>query len=170
MRRSGQGDGYKIELIFTDDAEREAVGYFKFDHEQLAQWSLLEEKNLSSEVAADMFTRGPAPTADLREDWNELTEFFSEVATGLYPDSIRQGKYAVFANAEKVEIGLPYPRSVKAGAPERTKQLPLNGEYVSVLMFWGQDLIILLTQSNIAASKTIAEWLAAAWGAPTVLT
>jgi hypothetical protein len=170
VRRSEQDDGYVIEVIFTDEAEREAAGYFQFDHERLAQWSLLEEKNLSGEIAADMFTRGPAPTADLREHWNDLTEFIGEVATGLYPDSVRDGKYGIFANTEKVEIGIPYPRNVKTGAPERTRELPLDGESVLVLMFSKQELAALLTQSNIAASRTVADWLAAAWGTPTVLT
>jgi hypothetical protein len=170
VRQSERGDGYVIEMIFTDDAAREAAGYFRFDHERLAQWSLLEEKNLSREIAADMFTRGPAPTADLREHWNGTAQFIGDVAAGLYPDLVRDGKYGIYANTDKVEIGVPYPRSVKAGAPERTVERPFDGESVLVLMFSEQDLTALVTQSNMAAAKTIADWLAAAWGTPTVLT
>ena len=170
MRRSGQGDGYVIQIVFTEEAGREAAGYFQFDHERLAQWSLLEEKSLSREITADMFTRGPAPTADLMEHWNDLAEFIGDVAAGLYPDSVRDGKYGIYANTEKVEIGVPYPRSVRAAAPERTVERPFDGDSILVLMFSEQDLTALLTKSNIAAAKTIADWLADAWGAPTALT
>jgi hypothetical protein len=169
VRQSEQRHGFAIELIFTNDAEREAVGYFKLDHERLAQWSLLEEKRLPGEVTADMFTRGPAPSADLQADWNDLTEFIGDVASGLYPDSIRRGKYGVFANSEKIEIGVPFPQSVTAGTSERTRERSFDGESILVLMFSEQDLAVLLTQSHVAASKTIADWLADAWGTPTVL-
>ena len=170
VRRTERGDGYVIETIFIDDTERKAAGYFMFGHERLAEWSLLEEKNLSREIAADMFKRGPAPTADLRKHWNDLAQFVGDVAAGLYPDSVRDGKYGIYADIDKIEIGVPYPRSVKAGAPKRTVERPFDGESVLVLMFSEQDLAALLTQSNMAAAKTIADWLADAWGTPTVLT
>ena len=112
------------------------------------------------------------PGADGRPDGalNDLAEFIGDVAAGLYPDSVRDGKYGIYANTEKVEIGVPYPRSVKAAAPERTVERPFDGDSILVLMFSEQDLTALLTKSNIAAAKTIADWLADAWGAPTVLT
>jgi hypothetical protein len=169
VRRREQQDGYTIDIIFTDEADREATGYYQFDHERLAQWSLLEEKRLSGEIAADMFTRGPAPTADLLGHWNDLVEFIGKVAKGLYPDSVRAGRYGIWANVEKVEIGVPYPQSVKSGPPERTRESMLDGDPVLVLSFSEQELATLLTKSNMAASKTVADWLAAAWGAPTVL-
>jgi hypothetical protein len=167
-----QDDGYTIVIVFTDKGEREAEGYFQFDHEQLAQWSLLEEKKLSDAIAADMFTRGPAPTEDLLENWNELVAFIGEVGKGLYPDSFHNGAFGVSANIDTVEIGLPYPLSVPIAVPggtRETRELPLGGESVPFLMFSKQDLTDLVAQSNIAASRTIAGWLAAAWGTPTVL-
>ena len=106
----------------------------------------------------------------LQEHWNDLTEFIGGVAKGLYPDSVRNGAYGIWSNTETVEIGVPYPRGVKTRVPERTRERPFGGQPVLVLMFSKQDLTTLLTQSNIAASRTVADWLAAAWGPPTVLT
>jgi hypothetical protein len=165
----GQDDGYTVEIVFTDEAEREAEGFYQFDHERLALWSLLEEKSLSDEITTDMFIRGPAPTADLMESWNELVTFAGAISKGLYPDSIRDGKFGISANIDTVEIGVPYPLSVSTVIPERTRERLLDGEPVPFLMFSKQELTALAGQSNIAASKIIAGWLATAWGPPTVL-
>lgn len=169
MLQREQGDGYSIEIVFTDEAEREAEGYIRFDYERLVQWSLLEEKNLSNEIIADMFSRGPAPTADLLEHWDELIDFIGAVGRGLYPDSVRDGKFGISANTEAVEIGVPYPLSVSTVVSERTRERLLGGESVPFLIFSKQELTALVAQSNIVASKTVAEWLVAAWGTPTVL-
>lgn len=169
VRHIGRDDGYAVEIIFTDEAEREAEGFYRFDHERLALWSLLEEKSLSGEITADMFTRSPAPTANLLESWNELVTFVGAVSRGLYPDSVRAGKFGISANVETVEIGVPYPLSVSTATPIRTRELLLDGEPVPFLMFSKQELAALVGQSNVAASKIIAIWLSTAWGPPTVL-
>ncbi len=166
VRHVGQDDGYRIEMVFTDESRMKAEGYYQFDHEQLAQWSLLEEKSLSNEIRSDMFSRGPARTADLLENWNELVKFIGMIAKGLYPDSVRDGKFGIWANTEAVEIGVPYPLSVSTVIPGRTKESLLDGEPVQVLMFSGPELATLVGKSNVAASKIVAEWLAAAWGKP----
>jgi hypothetical protein len=163
-------DGYEIDMIFTDEAALSVVGYFSFSHEQLAKWSILEEKSLPKEIAADMFTRGPVPTPDLESHWNEMTDFIGEVAKRLYPDSLRDGSYGIWSDVDKGEIGVPYPRSVKGRVSERTKERPFNGQPVFVLTFPKEDLTALAAQSNIAASKIVADWLAISWGTPTVLT
>ena len=164
-----QRDGYLVQLVFTDEASREAEGYFEFDHERLAQWSLLEEMNLSREIETEMFSRGPMPTANPLEHWDELTTFIGAVGKGLYPDSGRNGAFGISANIDTGEIGLPYPVDAPVVASQRTRELPFHGESVPFLMFSKDDLINLATQSNVVASRTIAGWLAAAWGAPTVL-
>jgi hypothetical protein len=163
-------DGYKIELIFMNEAELRAMGYFAFNHEQLAQWSILEEKSLPNAVAADMFERGPVPTPDLESHWNEMTKFIGDVASGLYPDSRRDGEYGIWSNTDEGEIGIPYPRSVKGRISKRTRKRPFNDESILVLFFSKEDLTALAAQSNIAASKIVADWLATFWGTPTVLT
>jgi hypothetical protein len=164
-----KGRGYKIEIIFTDGAELEAAGYYTFDHEKLAEWSILEEKSLPKEIAADMFTRGPVPTVDLQSHWNEITQFIGEVAKALYPDSSRDGSYGIWSNADTGEIGVPYPVSVKGAVSKRTKERPFDDESVLVLTFHEEDLTALIAQSNIAASKIVADWLVVSWGTPTVL-
>jgi hypothetical protein len=160
-------DGYIIEIVFMDKAERQAEGYYQFDHEQLAQWSLLEEKSLADGITTDMFKRGPAPTADLLEHWNELAEFIGAIGEGLYPDPV--WKFGTSAILETVEIGVPYPHSVPTVISGQTRERLLGGEPVRFLMFSKQELNALVAQSNIAASKIIAGWLAAAWGMPIVL-
>jgi hypothetical protein len=168
VREREQGDGYEIEMVFADEAHREAEGYFHFDHERLAQWSLLEEASLSGEIADEMFGRGPMPTADPLDNWNELATFLAAVGQGLYPDSVRDGAYALSADVKKVEIGLPYPRDAPV-VPGRTKELTMHGESVPFLTFTRENLVALTGQSNVAASRTVAGWLAAAWGPPSVL-
>lgn len=166
VRHIGKGDGYIIEIVFTDEDRKVAEGYYQFDHEQLALWSLLEEKNLSDDIRADMFTRGPAPGADVLENWNELVKFIGAVSEGLYPDSVRDGKFGIWANIDKGEIGVPYPLGVSTVIPKWTREVLWDGEPVLLLMFSKQELAALVGQSNIEASKIVAGWLATAWGAP----
>jgi hypothetical protein len=94
--------------------------------------------------------------------------FISAVGKGLYPDSVRDGTYGISANTDTVEIGLPCPPGSTA-ARGRTKELLVRGESVPFLMFSRDALLGLAGQSSITASKTVAGWLEAAWGPPSVL-
>lgn len=169
LQREQQHDGYVVQLVFLDDTEQQAEGYFEFDHERLAQWSLLEESSLPREIVAEMFSRGPMPTADPLEHWDQLTAFIGAVGKGLYPNSVRDGAFGVSANIEQIEIGLPYPINAPTTPARRTKELLLANKPVPFLVFSKEDLSDLTARSNIEASRIVAGWLAAAWGTPTVL-
>ena len=169
LQEKGQREGYVINLIFIDDMEQEAKGYFEFDHERLAQWSLLEESNLPDEIAAEMFDRSPIPTANPLDHWDDLTTFIGKVSKGLYPNSVRNGAFGISANTETVEVGVPFPVHMRNKVPGQTRDLLLDGERVPFLMFSRDDLATLAGQSNMEASETVAGWLASAWGTPTVL-
>jgi hypothetical protein len=161
------GDGYVCQVIFTDESERLAEGYFEFDHELLARWSLFDESRLSEEVVRDMFDRGPAPAPDPKDSWKELVDFVGKVGRGLYPD-MGAGAFAVSADFERVEIGLPYPPEVSTAAG-KTKQLMLDGESTSFLVFSTDELVMLTGKSYLAASRIVAKLLENIWGEPTTL-
>jgi hypothetical protein len=167
VARRTRDDGYAIQIVFADAAEQTAQGYFQFDHERLAQWSLLDESRLAGEISREMFERGPMSTANPLDDWNELVEFIGSTSSGLYPDSIRDGAFGISANTESVEIGVPYPASVSPSETARTRLLQLGGRPVPFLVFSRIELDQLIAQSNLVASRTVAAWLETAWGTPT---
>jgi hypothetical protein len=165
---TGEEDGGFIwRVIFTDQDGRDAVGYFEFDHERLAKWSLLDDSRLKQAIANEMFERGPAPTDDPEGSWNELVEFVGAIGKGLYPDA-GGPVFAISANFDTVEIGLPNPPGVPP-VPGRTKYLKVHGEPVPFLVFSRNDLGTLTHKPTLAASSIVAEWLRESWGTPTVL-
>lgn len=158
-------DGNIWRVVFTDEDGRRVRGYFEFDHEQLARWSLLDESRLSDEVEQDMFKRGPMLTADPKENWSNLVDFIASVGRGLYPDAGGE-RFGVSADFDAAEIGLPYPPGVPS-IPGRTKQLTMGGKRVPFLVFSREELGTLARQPYVTASQVVAGWLEDSWGAPT---
>lgn len=161
------GAGFVWRVIFTDEAGKAVKGYFEFDHELLARWSLLDDSALSEEIAYDMFGRELSPSDDPKDNWNDLVKFIGSVGKGIYPDA-GGAVFSMLANTDTVEIGLPYPPGVPP-LSGRTKHLKVRGESVPYLVFSRDQLARLAGQSSVAASAILAEWLADAWGPPSVL-
>jgi hypothetical protein len=170
LLRREKEDGYVNQFVFVDDAHQLAVGFFGFDHEQLAQWSLLDEKALRNAIAADMFQQGPLPSLDPLAHWDKLCDFLGTIGKGLYPDSVRNGTFALSARTDLVQIGLPYPVGAPVPPTGSAKEMLVGGETVPFLVFEKEQLTQLSGQSNLEASRTVAGWLAKAWGRPTILT
>lgn len=168
--RRAQGDrGYDVDVIFTDESQRNVETVFHYDHEQLARWSLLDPEPLDRAIVATMFTQGPLPTVDLMEHWNGLVDFIGTVAKALYPDSVYGGDYAMSADMDAVEIGVPYPQSGPPAAPGRTKELAMGHTLVPFLIFRKQELATLAGQGNLDAARSVSTWLHDAWGPATVI-
>lgn len=165
--RRERGNGYVFQTVFTDESGQKTDGYFEFDHEVLARWSLVDEARLSEEVTRAMFEDGPVPTADPTDSWNALVDFLGTVGKALYPDAGGE-TFGVSADVEAVEIGLPYPPGVSP-VGSRVKQVRLAGKPTPFLIWSGDELAELSGQSYVEASRTLARWLEASWGTPTVL-
>jgi hypothetical protein len=170
LLRREKEDGYVNQFVFTDDAQQLAVGFFEFDHEKLAEWSLLEEKALRDAIAAEMFQQGPLASPDPLAHWDRLCEFLAMIGKGLYPDSVRKGTFALSARTDLVQIGLPYPVGAQVPPAGSAKEMIVGGEKVPFLVFEKEQLSQLSGQSNLEASRTVANWLVKAWGRPTILT
>lgn len=163
------GHGYEVKLLFTDPSGHAIDGIYFFDHEKLAEWALLEPDELRNAVIDDMFARGPVLDGDVRAHWKNVAEYLRTIAGTLYPTDGPGPGSIQWANSDRLELGVLYPPGVSNQSVARTEVKQFEGAPVRVLTFGQQDLGGLAGKSHIAASKSIAGWLAQAWGMPTVL-
>ena len=155
--------GFVFELTFREDAEDGLVkGFFAMDSDQVAEWSLLDGKAIDDAINSAMYE--PAFTSGLSESWNEISDLLGSVATGLYPETVRSGKYAISSLSDDKELGVPCPPSFAPTEATRVRMMKLGDEQVPFLIFDRGQLQQLVNRSKMQGSATIAGWLTVAWG------
>lgn len=177
-------EGFRIRIVFHDGAtDRTRVrGLVVFDHDQVADWSLLDPNELNRALADWLFA--PYLLPDLTKDWTKLGEFVREVTVALYPDIRRDEYISMYYDPRGYNLGVPIPISVWGDRP--TASLPplvdgtsvkdgmivkterSDGELVPLMVLGHQLLMSLGGLSRVKASEMLAEWLREAWGTPTI--
>lgn len=98
----------KLYLIFVfakSDAYNPPSGVVEIDEERLAIWSSLRGTLLTAAISAALF-EGSLFTGVV-ESWNSMVEFVGWVSRTLYPDSVRDGVFGIWADSIANKIGVP---------------------------------------------------------------
>lgn len=161
-------DGFIVQLVFPDESSKAIRGYFEFNHEKLAEWSLLDEKELKTAISHEMFS--PFFSKEVFDKWNDLCEWFGQLSRGLYPDSVRNGRFGISARTDLKRIGVPWPSSAAVNPEDdRVEMLTLGSQKVPFLMFSEANLIELAGESRMQGAERVSRWLIEAWGNPSIL-
>lgn len=151
------------------DSNEDKIAYYEFDHEKLAELSLLDNKSLPRVIHSELYEKCPFPSGSPLDYWDELAIFISNVAFGLYPYISQNGKRGVWAQTDKVFLGVPCPPELSFENNDRVIKSQMDGQPVCVLTFQEEQLYTLKGKSYIDASKILIEDLKNTWGKPPIV-